>query len=430
MRYNTLKKISVLCAFVTLLSGCRWFDGALVSEADNSVLNVPINSEKVTVTVFADETVFKKDMLSDMANAFCEENTDIKIDIIYSDNSDDTSYDNELTEMFANNNAPDMFLMYSKTGVYDWTYALAPIKSDWTQKISPALPTAKSDDNVMAVPASLNWAGIAVSTDIAQYFDVDVEKVNDFSSFEKMMSELNEKHEKAKSDNENKNEYKFSDLRAISELPAGTDSYLSEFIIRPISSGIGKDDVKSLCDLMMNYTYWSDNKKNLNVIKLSELTQNGLDDNSVAVGLIDSDMYSELSKSSDNKYKILPYFLKSTVESGILLWSDVFWGINRYSDSDKIEAANRFLEWINTSQRAFEISCKYGVSMITKDIFTERGVTITHIIGDYINTNRVIAVNEDGKTSEEQTTLYNIRQYISGNKEWNEIFENTDSTEE
>ena len=67
--------------------------------------------------------------------------------------------------------------------------------------------------------------------------------------------------------------------------------------------------------------------------------------------------------------------------------------------------------------------------MITKGIFTERGVTITHIIGNYINTDRVIAVNEEGKTSEEQTMLYNIRQYISGSKEWNEIFEKSDNTE-
>lgn len=430
------KKLSSLLIIPFVLGGCRWYDGTFTLKAENKALNIPKNTEKTELTVFADKSALNGEMLLKIEKAFEKENGDIDVKIEFSSEEGKESYEQELISRFSQNNEPDLFLMYNKDGIYSWEYALEPIDSDWTDKICRVLPVAKSGESIVAVPAAVNWAGIAVSDRIFGAFEIDTKKIDDFNSFEGALSELYGKLETLKEDSaegdkdeEDKGEEKaaeIEDLRAISEFPAASDSYLSKFVLGLYLGGTSKEDIKAMTDLMISYSYWGEKPENLNVIGTDELIENGLDDNSVAVGIIDNKMYDKLSQNPENSFTILPYFKRSGEKGGILLESEAFWGINRYSESEETDAAKRFLEWLNTSQESFSIHAEYNEPMTVEHVFNEDGETVTHIVNKYVNSGMAAALNGGEDFSDSGARIYGIRQYISSGENWDKIFEETE----
>lgn len=201
------KKAFLLILPMVLLSSCRWFEQSGVHKAGNTAENIPKQEKKVSVTVLNDESVFPNGLMTRAAKLFSSQNSGITVDIKTA--ADD--YERSLSDDFRENTPPDLFLMFEKSGVYNWESVLEPIDESFRDKLIGALPKVESDGNILAIPAVLDWSGIIASNEILRTVGVSPRDITDFTSLKAAVNKVSESSGKI--------QRRFESFRAATEFP-------------------------------------------------------------------------------------------------------------------------------------------------------------------------------------------------------------------
>ncbi|HLV09436.1 MAG TPA: ABC transporter substrate-binding protein [Halanaerobiales bacterium] len=391
-----------------------------------------VSAVEVDVFQFKVET---KDELERAAELYMEKNPDVKLNIQTVGGGDD--YGAALRARFASGNEPVIFNVGGPQDVEDWLEHLEDLSSEtWVNlAYDGVLDGVTVDGNVYGLPFNQEGYGFIYNKTLLAEAGIDPEAITSYDTLVAALDVLEAKKDEL-------------GLRApiafapkekwITGLHLSNVAFNQEF--GDVLTAYNADKVefkygeqlKLLLDLQAKYAYKpAGTTASLNAVDYSSQVEGLFSLEQVALLQQGNWVYNSIV-SMDEKLAqntgILPLPLKGVVEDSIPVGIPMYWAVNKNSESDEIEAAKDFLNWLYTSPEGKEMiinDFKFIPALRGYDELTSADPLAQDIL----------RYSEAGKTMSwvfmgypsgwgEHVLGANIQAYLAGDMDWDELENN------
>lgn len=413
------KLFSSLLIAGAIIAGCSSGNGEDTSKAAEDQVTIDIFNYKVEM----------KDQFENLVERYTDENPEVKINVKTVGGG--TNWESTLKTTFASGEEPDVFPVGGPSQVAEYRDSLADVSDTAAAEaaLEGTLKSVTDGDEVLGLPFNQEGFGIIYNKSIFEQAGVNAEDILTFEDLENAVKEIDSQ----KSD---------LDIEAVFAFPGKekwimgnhiANAYLSpefdESIVNAYEADTVAfekgDELKRFLDLKNEYAvqpvlsldYSQQVEEYFSLGRVAMITQGNW---------VYPTIYEMDPELAENEIGILPLPMDG-YEGKIPVDVPMYWGINKNSEEDVIQASKDFFDWMYTSEEGKELVLEELKFMPAYEGYDDTKIAdpISRELYNYSKDGNTIGWVYRGSPQgwHEETLGANMQEYLSGKLTWDELEE-------